>query len=97
MSESDQITCSQHGSQDSTFVCQHIARSLTTGIAVGFHWPRENERNPRPDAWCSACERMRVDGGGDWTEEMGPSLDIQTLCGGCYDSAKDLWRTYRQH
>ena len=97
MSESSQINCGQHGLQDTTFVCRHIADSLLTGTAVGFHWPRESEGDPRPDAWCSTCERMRIDGGGDWTEEMERHLDIKILCGGCYDRAKDIWRAYRSH
>ena len=51
MSEPDsQISCSTHGVQIQTFVCQHIARSLHTRIAVGFHWPRTTEDDLR-GAW----------------------------------------------
>jgi len=98
MSTANQINCGQHGLQDQTFVCQHIAASLATGVAVGFHWSRESERADRPDAWCTDCEDMRAAGDGDWSEEMMSRLDIKILCGGCYDEAKDLWRPYRlQH
>jgi hypothetical protein len=32
MSEPNQITCSQHGLQDTTYVCHRIADSLHTGL-----------------------------------------------------------------
>jgi hypothetical protein len=36
VSDSRKISCGVHGWQDQTFVCQHIAESLRTGIPVGI-------------------------------------------------------------
>lgn len=91
MSDSQKIKCDVHGWQQQTFVCQHIAQSLHTGVPVGFHWPAEQEEL-RPDAWCSDCEQARVAAGGDdWTPEVEAKLGIKLLCGACYDSAKSIW------
>jgi len=43
---------------------------------------------PRGDAWCSACEEVRVrEGGstGDWNERSEAFAGIKLLCGACYD------------
>jgi len=78
-----------HGLQAQTFVCQHIAQSLHSGIPVGFFWPAE-QTEERPDAWCSACEKARIGAGGDWTPEVQQKLGIKLLCGSCYDYAKSI-------
>lgn len=91
MNDSQKVKCDVHGWQQETFVCQHIAKSLHTGIPVGFHWSAE-QIEPRPDAWCSACEQARVAAGGDdWTPEVEAKLGVKLLCGACYDSAKTIW------
>src|ERR1700733_5580395 len=74
VSDSRKISCGVHGWQDQTFVCQHITESLRTGIPVGFCWSSE-QTDPRPDAWCSACEKARLEAGGDdWTPEVSEKL-----------------------
>jgi hypothetical protein len=83
------IDCQVHGQQERTYVCRHIADSLTTGATVGFHWPEES-RAARPDAWCSACEQVRVAEGGEWTATAMDFVDMKVLCGGCYDRARDI-------
>jgi hypothetical protein len=91
VSESRKISCGVHGWQDETFVCQHVAESLHTGVPVGFHWSSE-QPDTRPDAWCAACERLRLEAGGDdWTPEVEKKLGITLLCGSCYDDAKSIW------
>jgi hypothetical protein len=90
MTDSEKIECSIHGWQEVTFVCQHIVQSLHTGVAVGFHWPGENS-DARPNAWCSACEKFRIEAGGDWTPEVEKKLGVKLLCGACYDHAKSIW------
>jgi hypothetical protein len=70
-----------HGLQDETFVCQHIVGSLRTRQAVGFHWPASLPQR-RPDAWCSNCEKRRVEAGGVWTEDVLASVGLRVLCGG---------------
>lgn len=69
-----------HGCQEPASVCQHIARSLHTGIPVGFPWSSQ-QTDIRPDAWCSACEQARIDAGGGWTPEVEQQLSVKLLCG----------------
>ena len=95
MSDSQKIDCHVHGWQEQTFVCQHIANSLRTGIRVGFHWSAE-QRDARPDAWCSGCEDARLEAGGDWTPEVSAKLKVKLLCAACYDYAKSIWLNGRK-
>ena len=95
MSNSQKIQCDVHGWQEQTFVCQHIAQSLHTGIPVGFYWSSE-QADARPDAWCSACEKARIEAGGDWTPEVEERLKVKLLCGACYDYAKSIWTKGRK-
>jgi hypothetical protein len=89
------VNCGVHGWQEQTFVCRHIAQSLHTGVPVGFYWTRD-QAVPRPDAWCSACEKARLDAGGDWTPEVEKLLGVKLLCGACYDDAKSIWSKGRK-
>lgn len=90
MTDSRKITCSIHGVQEETFVCQHIVESLRTGIPVGFSWAADDDE-VRPNAWCAACEKARVEAGGEWTPEVEKKLGVKLLCGACYDRAKLIW------
>jgi hypothetical protein len=90
MSEVRKVKCAVHGLQDEAFVCTHIVQSLHTGTPVGFHWPADSDQI-HPDAWCSHCEDARIVAGGDWTPEVNEQLDIQLLCGSCYEFAKSIW------
>ena len=83
------VECQTHGEQEETFVCLHLARSLSTGETVGFFWSGEL----RGDAWCSACEDVRIrEGGsaGDWNERSEKFANIKLLCGVCYDRLREL-------
>jgi hypothetical protein len=82
------VQCDTHGSQQETFVCQHIVRGLQSKERVGFFWTAEDPENPRPDAWCSECEARVSAAGGDWVGEAGEQLGAKILCGACYDLAK---------
>jgi len=93
--ESRKIKCACHGWQNESFVCQHIVETLSTGVPVGFHWP-VNSDSLHPDAWCTGCEEARVSAGGDWTPEVEEQLNIQLLCGACYDRAKEIWSDGRK-
>lgn len=92
----EKVNCIVHGWQEESFVCQHIAASLSTGKPVGFHWSVESTSR-HPDAWCSECEDARVEAGGEWTPEVEERLDIQLLCGTCYDHAKAIWVNGQKH
>jgi len=89
MTEQGKIECNNHGTQTETYVCQHIAASLSTKIPVGFHWP-ESSAEPYPDAWCSECESSRIEAGGEWTDEVVKKLGVKILCCECYTIAKNL-------
>ena len=83
------VNCAEHGNQGEAFVCSHLAESFKTGGKIGFYYASE----ARGDAWCEACEQMRiVEGGtsGDWNERSESFAAITLICGGCYDSIKRL-------
>jgi hypothetical protein len=90
MAESQKINCTVQGWQERTFVRQHIAQSLHTGVPVGFYWSSQ-DTSAHPDAWCSDCEEARLEAGGDWTPEVSAKLGIKLLCASCYDYAKSIW------
>lgn len=86
----DTVECSEHGQQQTTFVCQHLAASLRTDELVGFFYAGPLET--RSDAWCSRCEEVRLrEGGasGDWNERSEGFARITLLCGGCYDRIRE--------
>lgn len=87
--EEHKIDCPEHGTQCETLVCQHIVDTLRTGEAHGFRWAND-PGNPRPDAWCSACEAKVQATGGDWTEESETFAGVTTVCACCYDRARQL-------
>jgi hypothetical protein len=85
----DVVECIEHGPQEETYVCKHLASSLKTQQPVGFYWSSE----PRGDAWCDECEKVRIaEGGpsGDWNDRSEAFASIQILCGACYDKVKSL-------
>jgi hypothetical protein len=83
------MECAQHGSQPATFVCQHLQASLLSGRVVGF-FTSDDPNNPRPDAWCGACERAVQRTGGEWTDESEGFAGVRLMCGACYDHVRAL-------
>ena len=80
------VDCAEHGQRDAAFVCQH----LPTGERAGFNWGIDDE-NPDglwPDAWCDACERVRVAEGG-WNDRLEAFAAIRLLCDRCYEGARE--------
>src|SRR5437867_3023893 len=69
-------------------VFQHIAQGVIMKSRVGFFWTTHDRDNPRPDAWCKACEERVRATGGEWVGEAEAQLDPKVLCGACYDLAK---------
>jgi hypothetical protein len=78
------VSCSKHGDKREAFVCEH----LLTGTKLGFLHEHEDRDNPYPDAWCSACERVRLEHGGVWNEENEALIRIKLVCGDCYEEIK---------
>jgi hypothetical protein len=82
------VQCDDHGVQPETFVCQHIVSGLLERRRVGFYWTSSDPDNPRPDAWCAACEERVRAAGGAWIGEAAWHLGARLMCGACYDAAK---------
>ena len=90
MSENQQyVECCEHGRQQATYVCQHVAQSLTDNQPRGFWWSDDSPENPRPDAWCGECEAL-VNKLGAWNDESESFAGVKLICGACYDRAKEL-------
>jgi hypothetical protein len=77
------VQCAEHGESRATFICGHLVR----GTGLGF-FSAEDPDNPRPDAWCGACERLRVQHGGEWPEEVESTLGVTLQCAECYDRVR---------
>ena len=77
------VHCDAHGLSEQTFVCQH----LVTGEELGFFAANDGS-SKRPDAWCGACEQVRIREGGGWNETSELFAGITLICGKCYDDAK---------
>ena len=76
------MQCGDHGEGYATFVCQHIAN----GTAQGFNYG--DLEDPRPDAWCDACDRILMQHGGEWNDISEAYAGITLLCSACYDRAR---------
>lgn len=87
------VECREHGSQPATFVCRHLVQALRDRRPVGF-WTSDDAVNPRPDAWCDACEAKVQSTGGEWTDESEGFAGVTLLCGTCYDEARRMNRTF---
>jgi hypothetical protein len=75
--------CERHGDMQEAFVCEHLLKASQQG----FLTDSEDTSNPRPDAWCSACEDVRSEHGG-WNAESEALITVKLVCGGCYDEIK---------
>ena len=89
MSNERVVECRDHGSQPATFVCQHIAATLATGVAVGFHWPESSDQE-YPDAWCTSCHRRHEAAGWEWEGEAAEELGVTLLCAAGYGRCRAL-------
>jgi hypothetical protein len=90
MTAYEKINCRVHGEQQRTYVCQHIFAGLVARERVGFFWAIDDPDNPRADAYCKECNARGQKTGGEWTGEALELLQPKTLCGVCYDLAKQF-------
>lgn len=77
------VRCAEHGDGSAAFVCGHLVH----GDGLGFHTAHD-PGNARPDAWCGACEELRVRHGGEWPERVEATLGVTLQCAACYDRVK---------
>jgi hypothetical protein len=66
-------------------MCKHLL--LDSGLGV-FSDP-EQPNDPYPDAWCSECERIRIEKGvsGMFNDDYARSV-FKLVCGECYKEIK---------
>ncbi len=83
------VECDEHGPQEATFVCQHIVKGLRESVPYGFWWA-DDPGNARPDAWCTACNEVVAETGGEWTAAAEAFAGVKLLCGACYDRARAM-------
>ena len=81
------VACATHGASRAAFVCQHLNRETYTGFHEAF------ESNPliEPDddyqAWCNACEEVRLREG-EWNDVSEGYAKIKLVCGHCFFEIK---------
>lgn len=76
--------CQKHGDRRKAYVCGH----LLYGDRLGFFCASDEPSNPHPDAWCSTCDQIRLEHGGEWTEQSAGLIDVRLVCGDCYEEIK---------
>jgi hypothetical protein len=84
--ERKRVECTNHGSRDATFMCQHLVR----GTNGGFHWGSDPDHPDAlwPDAWCDACEAVRESEGG-WTDRSTTFAAVRLVCDQCYERSRE--------
>jgi len=84
MSDVDKVvTCAKDGKSHATFVCRHLTRSA----GLGF-FSSDTPDDPRPDAWCGACDEVLQREGGEWNDRSEPFAQVTMICAACYDRAR---------
>jgi hypothetical protein len=78
------VHCKIHGDQREAYLCSHLLH----GEAKGLYFDLDNPDDPYPDAWCSDCEKLRIESGGEWTDELCARIDVTLVCRACYREIK---------
>ena len=76
------VRCDTYGAREERFVCGHLTLDA---VGLGF-WQAED------CAWCDACERRRIDVGGDWVGVAGEALDAKLVCDLCFETIRSDMR-----
>ncbi|MBK8457046.1 MAG: hypothetical protein IPL47_08040 [Phyllobacteriaceae bacterium] len=84
----EKIHCDKHGDQLPAFVCTHVVQSIEDGVARGLVYSIDDEGCV--NAYCTACEAMLNDNGGEWTEELEEKADIKMVCQACTRRAFEI-------
>lgn len=80
------VHCDRHGDRRKAYVCDHLLHGARQGF---FTASDEKETNPHPDAWCSKCQQIRLDHGGEWNETSEALIKVRLVCGDCYEEIKE--------
>jgi hypothetical protein len=81
------MTCDRHGTSPPTVVCRHLfeagAEAETPLDFITAFDPGE----PRPTAWCRACETVRARED-RWSEEAEATAGWVAVCSKCYEEIR---------
>lgn len=80
----DTIHCATHGETPKAYVCNHLPGE---SYGLGFERDEPSEEDPWPDAWCHACESLRISHNG-WDNVPEDLCKFVVLCSGCYERAR---------
>lgn len=80
---SHEVICEVHGTQQKAYVCKHIVETLQDRKPRGFFWSNDS-------GWCSECEDLRINSGGDWTDDLMNEIGVKLVCSGCFEKAKRI-------
>jgi hypothetical protein len=80
---SNEVICEVHGTQQKAYVCEHIVNTLQDEEPRGFFWSNDS-------GWCSKCEEIRIEAGGDWTDDLMKEIGVKLVCSGCFEKAKHI-------
>lgn len=85
------IECADHGISRPAYVCQHLDLKTPKGFKEAFDTSKGMELDEDDDfqAWCNACEEIRVKYNG-WNEESEEFADIKLICENCYFEMKEI-------
>jgi hypothetical protein len=83
MSSSSELTCEQHGTAYTTFVCVHLLENSHQG----WYSSAPTSEDPWPDAWCHICDEIFMREG-EWNEKNEDASDIRILCHLCYEARR---------
>lgn len=87
--EDQLIECDVHGKIRHAFVCQHLSKTKVTGFVEAFETHPDMPLGDEDDfqAWCHACEDIRVKHNG-WNDESMEFAKIKLVCEKCYFEMK---------
>lgn len=85
------VDCGIHGYRRPAYVCQHLNLKTACGFEEAFetHKGMELEEDDDFCAWCSVCEKVRIEKDG-WNEESEKFAKIKLVCEECYFEMKEL-------
>lgn len=81
------VTCATHGARRAAFVCQHLSADKYTGFHEAFDSDPLVEAEDDYQAWCDACEEVRLQAG-EWNEESEAFAKIRLICDQCFFEIK---------
>lgn len=84
-SDSSTVHCDRHGDRQKAYICDHLLH----GTHQGFFAASDEPANPHPDAWCTKCQQILLDHGGEWNEKSQALIKVRLVCGDCYEEIKE--------